>query len=133
MPVSETLAAISAAMQAFDLWAKYGGTQESVITQLNLKYDPEQFRQVELEIREQQPQNYEFWVEVFDGIDGLVKQCQKRFLRGDQGQHLTASGERRPCGSVEGMRVQGAPFGKSRGPRQANASWIDGLLELLPM
>ena len=48
--IAETIAFISAAMQAIDFYAKHGGSREQVIQTLNLEYRPTQYQHVEKEV-----------------------------------------------------------------------------------
>lgn len=80
MAIAETLAALSAAMQAVDFWQKYGGPRQSVITQLNIGYQPERYAHVEREIAATQPQHLRFWQDLFDTIGGEVEKCKNRFV-----------------------------------------------------
>jgi len=78
--IAETLAAISTTMQAIDFWEKHGGTRDSVITQLNLRYEPERFRQVEEQLRAEEPSQVDFYESVFKAIRKRADQCRDRFV-----------------------------------------------------
>ena len=82
MAIAETLAALSAAMQAVDFWEKHGGPRKSVLTTLNLRYQPEldKFREVEKTLRIDEPSNHKFWSDVFEGIDAEIEKCKGQFL-----------------------------------------------------
>lgn len=48
--IAETIALISASMQAIELYAKYGGTRGQVIQTLNLQYQPQNYRKIEQQV-----------------------------------------------------------------------------------
>jgi hypothetical protein len=74
--IAEAIALISAGMQAFDLYAKYGGPRESVIQTLNLQYQPEAFRPVEARVQALSP-TYE---KLFATTRGRVENCINNFI-----------------------------------------------------
>jgi hypothetical protein len=80
MALAEALAAISATMQAFDLWAKYGGPKASVIQTLNLEYQPQRFHAVERELRASNPSLADFFDKFSDAIVREVTQCRDQVI-----------------------------------------------------
>lgn len=85
MAVAEAIAAISAALQAIDLYAKYGGSRDQVIQTLNLEYRPTEYQQVETRVLAIDPA-YE---QLFNTAKGRVEKCISSFKKAlDSDDHL---------------------------------------------
>jgi hypothetical protein len=71
--IAEAIAAISASMQAFDLWVKYGGPPESVIQTLDLQYEPSAFRKVEARVQSLDPTYERLFARTKSRVDECVQ------------------------------------------------------------
>lgn len=90
MGIAEALAAISAAMQAIDLYSKFGGSSDQVIQSLNLEYRPERYAGAETRILVTPTVDpstgvvYNLtgqYVAIFAATKGRVDGCMRSFIR----------------------------------------------------
>jgi len=76
--IAEAIATISAAMQAIDLYAKFGGSQSQIIQTLNLEYQPSRYVDVEqkvLSLGASAPR----YTDLFKTADRRVQECIEGF------------------------------------------------------
>jgi len=79
--IAEAIATISAAMQAIDLYAKYGGTRAQVIQTLNPEYRPQKYERIEESVLARIPPSLtrESYAALFNATEGRVKACINGF------------------------------------------------------